>query len=210
MDDGGRPGRTSGIGGEAQPPIKARPRVAARNRLGERDGWICGFCRTRVDKVIRWPHPVSPSVGHILWRGGGGSDDPSNLRIEHLACNMKNAPPLRAPSPHPLRVAEREAAGLPPYTAETWEEERQKVIREALENPKPPLTLEECIWRYWLPGMQSWTRWHAENPGVCSCTFEASSALCWPPIPEEHPRAASYWWALQWAREAAEEGKTAE
>lgn len=187
----------------AEPPMhnlspRTRIRRTARNRIGDRDGWVCGFCRRPVDNTVRWPHPVSPSVGHILWRGGGagGSDDPSNLRIEHLACNMKNCPPLRTSLPHPIFVRRREDAGLPPYTVETWEEERQQAVRDALANPKPARTLEECIWLYWLPGMSSWTRWHEENPAVCDCTPIRPCPFCWPPIPDNHPRAEAFRWAL--------------
>lgn len=167
-------------------------RVGARNRVGDRDGWLCGFCRLPVDKTVRWPHPRSPSIDHILWRGGGagGSDDPANLRIAHLACNMKNAPPLRTSEPHPTFVRRRQDAGLPPYTPETWEEERQQLIADALADPQPALTLEECIWLYWRPGCTSWRRWHQENPASCDCIDDTPGAFCRPPISGGPPRAA--------------------
>lgn len=169
-------------------------RVGARNRVGDRDDWLCGFCRLPVDKTVRWPHPGSPSVDHILWRGGGagGSDDLANLRIAHLACNMKNAPPLRTSEPHPILARRRQDAGLPPYTAETWEQERQQVVLDALTHPAPVLGLEECIRRYWDPGYASWRRWHSENPGACECTADSLDPFCWPPAPDGHPKIGQF------------------
>ncbi|MFI6594963.1 hypothetical protein ACIBHX_01875 [Nonomuraea sp. NPDC050536] len=80
----------------------------------------------------------------------------------------------------------RKDAGLPPYTAETWEQERQQVVRDALANPKPALSLEECIRRYWDPQYTSWERWHEENPGACDCTPTTPGSFCLPSIPDDH------------------------
>lgn len=151
-----------------------------RNRIGDRDGWMCGYCRTAVDPAIRWPHPLSPSTGHIRWVAFGGDDHPDNLRIEHLACNTKNIPPMLVSVPGQAAQRRRELSGLPPYTDEEWKQERQLLLDGILANPPEPLPLAEAVRRHWQPGMTSWTRWHAENPGACNCREGFPSALCMP------------------------------
>ncbi|MFC6080957.1 hypothetical protein [Sphaerisporangium aureirubrum] len=159
-------------------PSRARHRRPARNRIGDRDNWTCGYCHTHVDRDLRWPHPLSPSVGHIRWVGfgAGGTDNPVNLRIEHLACNMQNIPHLLLDTLSPGARADREQAGLPPYT----EQERRAIIDQALDDPPPARPRSEAVRRYWRPGRQSWRRWHTENPGSCTCAPGAPSSFCLP------------------------------
>ncbi|GAA3843906.1 hypothetical protein GCM10022226_78630 [Sphaerisporangium flaviroseum] len=168
-----------------EPPMyhvstRKRIRRHTRNKIGDRDGWTCGYCHTHVDRDLRWPHPLSPSIGHILWVGfdAGGIDDPDNLRLEHLACNMYNVPRLLVSTLGPRARGEREQAGLPPYT----DDERRAIIAEALDAP-PAVPRDEAMRRYWRPGMVSWQRWHTENPGACSCTSGEPSVFCRPPRP---------------------------
>lgn len=151
-----------------------------RDKIGDRDGWICGYCRTAITPAIRWPHPLSPSLGHIRWRAFDGDDRPENLRIEHLACNTKNVPPMLVSVPGRLAQLRRERAGLPPYTDEEWKQERRLLLESRLANPPASLPLAEAVRRHWQPGMASWTRWHAENPGVCDCEEGNPSAFCMP------------------------------
>jgi hypothetical protein len=76
---------------------KARLRGA---RLGEpvsvwalfaRDGGLCGLCGQSVDRTVKWPHPSSPSVDHVLPLSVGGSDSSDNLQLAHLGCNLKKS-----------------------------------------------------------------------------------------------------------------------
>jgi hypothetical protein len=153
---------------------RKRIRRHTRNKIGDRNGWICGFCHTHVDRDLGWPHPLSPSTRHILWvgYGAGGTEDPGNLRMEHLACNMKNLPlPLAK-----VLVGVRERDGLPPIT----EDERRRIIAEVIANPPPVVPRDEAVRRYWRPGMVSWERWHTENPGACGCAPGAPSSFCLP------------------------------
>jgi HNH endonuclease len=48
--------------------------------------------------------PLAASVDHIVPQKDGGSDDPSNLQIAHLYCNLMKA---RAASPTPEYAAAR-------------------------------------------------------------------------------------------------------
>jgi 5-methylcytosine-specific restriction endonuclease McrA len=57
-------------------------------RLGERDGWRCHLCRRKVDPNLRAPHPRSRSFDHLTPVSLGGTDEPANLRLAHLRCNI--------------------------------------------------------------------------------------------------------------------------
>lgn len=53
-----------------------------------RDGWICQHCKKRVDKKLKWPNPMSPSLDHITPLTKGGSHIYKNVQLAHLVCNM--------------------------------------------------------------------------------------------------------------------------
>lgn len=53
----------------------------------ERDRWRCGICRKRVDERLRWPHPLSASVDHMVPISEGGLHTRANVRLAHLTCN---------------------------------------------------------------------------------------------------------------------------
>lgn len=56
----------------------------------ERDRWTCHLCDLPVSKTLTNPHPMSPSIDHLvpLSPNHGGTDDPANLATAHLACNL--------------------------------------------------------------------------------------------------------------------------
>lgn len=56
--------------------------------LAERDRWRCHLCRKRVDRRLRWPHPRSASRDHLVPVADGGTNDPANLALAHLECNV--------------------------------------------------------------------------------------------------------------------------
>ena len=48
----------------------------------------CGICGKPVDKSLKWPHPLSPTVDHIIpVDKGGHPSDISNLQLAHFTCN---------------------------------------------------------------------------------------------------------------------------
>lgn len=57
--------------------------------IAERDGWRCHLCRKRVGKKVRWPHPRSASLDHLVPLSVGGAHDPANVRLAHLVCNTR-------------------------------------------------------------------------------------------------------------------------
>jgi hypothetical protein len=58
-----------------------------RAEIFNRDGWICGICRKKVDPDLRYPDPMAPSLDHIVPVAEGGLNEAANLRLTHLRCN---------------------------------------------------------------------------------------------------------------------------
>lgn len=55
---------------------------------------ICGICGRPVDKSIKYPHPLSPTVDHIIPIARGGSSDLENLQLAHRCCNRQKSDKL--------------------------------------------------------------------------------------------------------------------
>lgn len=50
---------------------------------------ICAICGKPVDKTLKSPHPMSPTVDHIIpVTRGGHPSDLDNLQLAHRACNL--------------------------------------------------------------------------------------------------------------------------
>lgn len=54
----------------------------------ERDKWICQVCRKRVNKRLKWPDSLSPSLDHIIPVSHGGTHERRNVQLAHLFCNI--------------------------------------------------------------------------------------------------------------------------
>ena len=49
---------------------------------------ICGICGKAVDMSLKYPHPLSACIDHIIpVAKGGHPSDISNLQLAHWACN---------------------------------------------------------------------------------------------------------------------------
>lgn len=59
-----------------------------RLKVFERDGWVCGICQEPIDRASKAPHPLSPSVDHIIPIAKGGNHTYENCQTAHLACNI--------------------------------------------------------------------------------------------------------------------------
>jgi hypothetical protein len=60
-----------------------------RMQLVTLHGWVCGRCGDPIDPKAPPSAPRGLSIGHVVARANGGTDHPSNLRPEHLACNRE-------------------------------------------------------------------------------------------------------------------------
>lgn len=55
---------------------------------------ICGICGKPVDKSLKFPHPLSPEIDHIVPVDKGGSSDLDNLQLAHRCCNRQKSDKL--------------------------------------------------------------------------------------------------------------------
>jgi HNH endonuclease len=96
--NGARPPYTRVQDGDYGTPRNARKRLRLRvhaetwdgitnAQILERDRWRCGICRKRIGKKLKWPHPRSASIDHVVPLSEGGDDTAANKRAAHLGCN---------------------------------------------------------------------------------------------------------------------------
>ena len=57
--------------------------------LWEANGGLCQLCMEPIDRSLRFPHPMSASVDHILPLSKGGRHEQSNLQWTHLVENIR-------------------------------------------------------------------------------------------------------------------------
>lgn len=56
---------------------------------------VCGICGKPVDFSYKYPHPLSPTVDHIIpVSKGGHPSDLSNLQLAHRCCNREKSDKL--------------------------------------------------------------------------------------------------------------------
>ena len=63
--------------------------VAQVNRfeIFERDQWMCKLCSELILREAVAPHPLSPSIDHVVPLARGGTHEPGNVQAAHLLCN---------------------------------------------------------------------------------------------------------------------------
>jgi 5-methylcytosine-specific restriction endonuclease McrA len=64
------------------------PTVMPIAALYRRDDGICGICNRPVDKGLRYPHPMSATIDHVVPITKGGEHEPHNLQLAHARCNI--------------------------------------------------------------------------------------------------------------------------
>lgn len=60
-----------------------------RGDIFERDGWRCQLCGKRLARDERSPHPLSPTIDHIVPLAAGGRHEPANVQAAHFLCNSR-------------------------------------------------------------------------------------------------------------------------
>lgn len=58
-----------------------------RQRVYERDGWVCQLCRRPVKRDAQVPHPLAPTLDHIIPLAAGGAHAYANVQLAHFLCN---------------------------------------------------------------------------------------------------------------------------
>lgn len=60
-----------------------------RLAVAHRDRWTCYRCGEPIDPALRYPHPMSVSLEHIIDLDRGGNPyDPRNCTVSHLTHNQ--------------------------------------------------------------------------------------------------------------------------
>ena len=56
---------------------------------------VCGICGKPVDPTLKYPHPLSRCIDHIIpVAKGGHPSDLSNLQLAHWSCNRQKSDKL--------------------------------------------------------------------------------------------------------------------
>lgn len=56
---------------------------------------VCGICGKPVDMSLKYPHPLSPCIDHIIpIAKGGHPSDLNNLQLSHWTCNRQKSDKL--------------------------------------------------------------------------------------------------------------------
>ena len=56
---------------------------------------ICGICGKPVDMSVKYPHPLSPCIDHIIpIAKGGHPSDIENMQLAHRTCNRQKSDKL--------------------------------------------------------------------------------------------------------------------
>lgn len=56
-------------------------------KVFDRDGWVCQICGKKVNRRLKYPHPKSPSLDHIIPLSRGGTHTTDNVQLAHFGCN---------------------------------------------------------------------------------------------------------------------------
>ncbi|WP_261949456.1 HNH endonuclease [Rhodococcus sp. T9N] len=58
-------------------------------KIFERDRWQCHICNTRVKRDMVVPHPLAPTIDHLIPLAAGGTHEPANVATAHFLCNSR-------------------------------------------------------------------------------------------------------------------------
>lgn len=75
---------------------------------------VCGICGHPVDKNLKFPHPFSATVDHIIpVSKGGHPTDIENLQLAHNRCNRLKSDNLTVLEPTKPKTIEKKEEGRP-------------------------------------------------------------------------------------------------
>lgn len=57
--------------------------------IAKRDGFRCGICRKKVPMVKVVPHPLAPTIDHLVPVSHHGDDTKVNVQLAHFLCNSR-------------------------------------------------------------------------------------------------------------------------
>jgi 5-methylcytosine-specific restriction endonuclease McrA len=56
-------------------------------KIYRRDGYRCKLCSKRLNMRVVVPHPMAPTIDHIIPLAQGGTHEPANAQAAHFLCN---------------------------------------------------------------------------------------------------------------------------
>lgn len=69
------------------PPCNTPRERVYRAPIYARDRFTCQICKGKVNMKAKVPHPLAPTLDHIVALANGGHHEPSNVRLAHFMCN---------------------------------------------------------------------------------------------------------------------------
>lgn len=65
--------------------------------VARRDKWTCQLCGKKVNSRLKGPHPMSPSIDHVIPVSLGGEHSHANTQLAHLICNIRKGDRMTQP-----------------------------------------------------------------------------------------------------------------
>lgn len=67
--------------------LRAQVERYTTSEIAARDRYRCGLCRRKVPMDLTHPHPLSPTIDHVVPLADGGDDVKANVQLAHFRCN---------------------------------------------------------------------------------------------------------------------------
>lgn len=81
--------------------------IFAHNKaILQKTSMVCALCGMPFDKTLKYPHPLSISIDHIIPVALGGRSTLDNLQATHLVCNKEKGKKLLNLSKNEQKTAE--------------------------------------------------------------------------------------------------------
>lgn len=58
-----------------------------RSEIYKRDRYLCHICGKKVRRKAQVPHPMAPTLDHLVPLALGGTHEPANVATAHFMCN---------------------------------------------------------------------------------------------------------------------------
>lgn len=73
-----------------------------REKVFDRDGWVCHICGGDIDRAAEWPSSECVSLDHVVPLSRGGEHSYANCKTAHWGCNSSKSNKLLDELQHPM------------------------------------------------------------------------------------------------------------
>lgn len=63
----------------------------SREQVFDRDEWTCHICAEAISPELKYPHPMSASLDHVVPVSRGGAHTLENAAASHFRCNIRKS-----------------------------------------------------------------------------------------------------------------------